>query len=159
MTTEEKARILRAIEKQNGYLSAELVVRAASNPSHPLHGQFTWDDKKAAHAHRLNEARVLIHGVTVNMIVERRQIRTIAYVRDPLADPRDQGYKTIASVMRSREETRLMLVNEFERIESNIRRVILLANAAAPEIANDLSGLITLLESIRIKNERRRKVA
>jgi hypothetical protein len=41
------------------------VVKAAREPSHPLHKRFDWDDTKAAHKWRLSQARDLIASVVV----------------------------------------------------------------------------------------------
>lgn len=58
-------RTLRAIEKQNGVLTPELVVAQAVNKQHPLHRYFTWDDTEAAARYRTEQARKLIQSVNV----------------------------------------------------------------------------------------------
>jgi len=47
----------------DGKLTAQAVVDAARDESHPLHGYFEWDDSKAAHQYRLHQARALIRVV------------------------------------------------------------------------------------------------
>ena len=56
---------LQALADDNdGVLRPADVVVAATPPSSPLHKYFTWDDAKAAHEHRLDQARRLMR-VTV----------------------------------------------------------------------------------------------
>lgn len=60
-----KAEIIRkeleAVRRKNGgILTAEKVIKAASNKSSPLHSCFEWDDAAAAHKHRLEQAESLI---------------------------------------------------------------------------------------------------
>lgn len=62
-----KQRAVEALRKiaaaHGGSLRAPDVVEAARPASHPLHGRFEWDDTKAAHQHRLWQARHLIRMV------------------------------------------------------------------------------------------------
>jgi hypothetical protein len=47
------------IYKEKG-LSAEMLVKEAEKKSSPLHSLFQWDEKRAAHQWRLQQARVII---------------------------------------------------------------------------------------------------
>lgn len=51
--------------EQNGAVTAERVVDAASVRGHPLHGFFEWDDSKAGKQYRYEQARHLIRSVEV----------------------------------------------------------------------------------------------
>jgi len=55
------------IQKKHGKLTASGVLDLASNPKHPLHKCFEWDDKKAAVQFRLNQARVVIKQVNAQI--------------------------------------------------------------------------------------------
>lgn len=48
-----------------GRLTPQSVVEEASSPGSPIHKAFTWDDTKAAHDHRVWQARQLIGHITV----------------------------------------------------------------------------------------------
>lgn len=48
-----------------GQLEPQAVVDAARALGHPLHRHFEWDDRKAAEAHRLDQARGIIRIVRV----------------------------------------------------------------------------------------------
>lgn len=57
---------LAAISAGNeGKLTPEATVNAASDPRHALHPHFEWDDARAAHAHRLDQARAIIRIVRI----------------------------------------------------------------------------------------------
>ncbi len=56
---------LEKIDSTENGLTPEAVVRVASDPDNPLHSQFEWDDKKAGHMHRLQQARSLIKRVKI----------------------------------------------------------------------------------------------
>lgn len=70
------------VRKAHGAIEPATVVEVARNPKSLLHGYFTWDDKKAAEAHRLNEARYLIRSVEVYVTFPHRPdpIPTRAFV-------------------------------------------------------------------------------
>lgn len=63
MNETEKAIIeqeLRKIEQRDGVITPPAVVEAARSETSPLHAHFQWDNSKAAHEHRLWQARQLI---------------------------------------------------------------------------------------------------
>lgn len=51
------------VRKKYGNIEAETVVKAAISTRSPLHSQFNWDDKSAAHQHRLEQARCLVRSI------------------------------------------------------------------------------------------------
>lgn len=70
--------------KQTGPLTAEAVLEEAKNPRSPLHKYIEWDDSKAAHQYRLEQARKIIRSIEV--VVEdakgkSRQLRGYFNVR------------------------------------------------------------------------------
>lgn len=67
---------LTEIYDQYGALHPAVVVAEAEDESSPLHSHFTWDDSKAAEAHRLNQARALIRvAVRVIPSISNRPVR------------------------------------------------------------------------------------
>lgn len=52
---------------QNGRLEAADVVRESRDPWAPLHGEFEWNDGKAAESYRNEQARGLIRHIAVQM--------------------------------------------------------------------------------------------
>ena len=59
---------LNSIKEANGGLLPEMVVEAATDPASPLHAAFEWDDKKAAHFGRIEQAKYLIRSVVIRHI-------------------------------------------------------------------------------------------
>jgi hypothetical protein len=56
---------LEYLNKQNGKLTADIVVEDAKPEESVLHPAFEWDDLKAAHQYRLEQGRHLIRSVTI----------------------------------------------------------------------------------------------
>src|SRR5476651_2627558 len=76
---------------RNGNLIAAHVVEAAKRKTSVLHGVFEWDDKKAAHMHRLDQASGLIrHMVVVSIGAKGEPVTTRAFVNVDHGDAR--GY-------------------------------------------------------------------
>jgi hypothetical protein len=48
--------------------TAERLLEVASDPKSPIHGQFEWDDSRAAKQYRLVQARVMIASLNVEVI-------------------------------------------------------------------------------------------
>jgi hypothetical protein len=89
------AEALAQVETRAGTITPDAVVHAAEVPTNPLHGYFEWDDSKAGHAYRVDQARNLIRSVKVQVTVEDRVLSTVCYVRDPSVPGDEQGYITI----------------------------------------------------------------
>lgn len=69
---------------KSGVITASAVVVRASDKSSSLHSLFEWDDKKASHAWRIEQARQLIKMVTIHIVAgENRTIRAREYVSLP----------------------------------------------------------------------------
>ena len=62
---EDVADALDTIHKRDGYLTPAMVIDEASDELSPLHAHFEWNDGKAADAHRLWQARMLIKSVKI----------------------------------------------------------------------------------------------
>jgi hypothetical protein len=60
---------LQAIYNRHQALTPGIVLGEATDPSHPLHHRFTWDDSEAGHRWRLHQAQSLIRSV--NVVIER----------------------------------------------------------------------------------------
>lgn len=56
------------VEKNNGDITPEIVLKDAESKRSPLHSAFEWNDSAAAHAHRLEQARYLIRAVKIEHV-------------------------------------------------------------------------------------------
>lgn len=98
-----------------GVLLTESVVDAARNPLSPLHDEFEWDDKKAAHAHRLDTARHIIRSV--ELVIERRPdlppLRVPAFTNLSMIDKetlaRSRGYMRTDELLQDPERRATVL--------------------------------------------------
>ncbi len=100
MKAREKKELLR-LERRDGSLRPESVVEFAKNPKTALHRRFTWDDTKAAHEHRLWQARQVIR-VWVVEIPNSKDV-TRAFVSLQTDRNSGAGYRSIVSVVNSEE--------------------------------------------------------
>ncbi len=69
-------------------LTPERVLDDARDPSAPTHAAFEWDDQRAAHEHRLSQARRLI-GAVVTVVPSRegeKEFRAFLHVETPEDD-------------------------------------------------------------------------
>jgi hypothetical protein len=123
--------------ERDGRLTPEDVLNAAEDPSSPLHGWFDWNDDTAAHKYRLEQARMLIRTITVEITTENRVLKCVRYVRDPKSAGDEQGYVSLPELRRSPDEAAALLVYELERAESILGRAELLVEVLAREAETD----------------------
>lgn len=74
---------LQKIYEDKGQLTADDVVDTASDPQHPLHTRFEWDDSKAGRRHRVDQARRLIRSCKITYredAAPRPQVRAFTHV-------------------------------------------------------------------------------
>jgi len=101
---------LKAIQKSNPelLLTPGDVVTFAGDPDTALHGKFEWNDSKAAHAHRLWQARQLIVKVTILDSGDGEPGQAFVSLSP---DRGAGGYRSSKDVLSS-EEMRLQLVKD-----------------------------------------------
>lgn len=101
---------LAKIEKEhNGRIEPEFIVKAATDPKSVLHPHFEWNDKVAAHAFRMDQARSIVSLIRVDK-GDGTPPRP-AYVSLP-----DQGYayRNVEEVAQSRQ-LQLLVLQQAER--------------------------------------------
>lgn len=138
LTMERKAEQLEEIRLRNGgILTRRAVVDAARVKSHPLHGEFDWNDKSAAEAHRLEQAGELIRSITLVIVTEERRLESVAYVRAPTAGHREAGYTTVELLRGQPAASWAALEAEVDRIEALLVRGRSIASAIGLEMQWD----------------------
>lgn len=148
MQSQQLQQVLEEIAaKTGGILKPEVVVGEAADPRHPLHDRFEWDDAKAGHAHRVEQARELIRSVRVEVIVQKRRISTVFYVRDPSLPTNVSGYVSLPRLKTESELVEAVIAQEFARAEAALVR------------ARDLAAALGLRENIDEEVERIRRLA
>ena len=121
MRTPSRRNILHALEsiraKHGGILRPEDVVATAADPKSILHGQFEWDDGKAAQEYRLWQARHLIRVcVTIIPQAESGEIRAYVSLKADREAP-GGGYRALVDVLKDDELRRQLLAEALEEME------------------------------------------
>lgn len=121
-------------------LDPEDIVSRATPVSSPLHNYFEWDDRKASHQYRLQQARALIRAiVTILPAVDTEPVRAFISLSD-LRGKQGGSYVATATVLSDEEmyaqaradgitalvgmQKRLRYIKEFEPIWHVLARVI-----------------------------------
>ena len=117
---------LASIER-DGKLTPAEVIDAARDPDSPGHRVFEWDDDKAAHQHRLEQARQLLARRVV-IETESYQVTVPRYVRDPEATAGEQSYVNVRSI-NDADLRHQILASEFSRVAQMLSRTRELAKA------------------------------
>lgn len=143
MANIDYATILRGMERDAGRtLTAEEIVQHASDPDHPLHPYFEWDNDTAGHRWRVSQARQLMYRVRVDVIaVGDLTPRSIpGYVRDPDVDQREQGMVSSELIINDPRRRNAVIERELQRLEAYLARVQGLAIAL--DCANDFNAVL-----------------
>lgn len=150
MNEEIKAALIELAESASGVLRPDDVIEAAKDKKSPLHGCFEWDKNKAAMEHWRDTARHLIRSVRVVIHNQTTTLRAPYFVRDPDAERADQGYVALTSVRSDSEQARELLVDEFARAASSLRRAKEIAKALQMEdqVESLIHGVLDLRDSI-----------
>jgi hypothetical protein len=109
--------------RHGGHLAPEIVVKESRPKRAPLHGHFEWDDRKAAHLHREEQARLLIRSIR---IVEERGDRPgepqRAYINVDVPSVGSR-YVPAATVMSDRELRKQALKDCYAMLQGARRRL------------------------------------
>ena len=146
MKPEAIARI-RKLEASDGTITPQAVLSDAKDPASPLHEHFEWDDSKAAHAHRINQARELIRSVRLVITNTESVVRRVAYVRDPAKPAHDPGYISTFQLRKSPNEARAALMAELARADNAMQRAKDVAFALGLE--REIDAIIAAIEAAR----------
>lgn len=85
------AKELQRITDIYGKITPEIIVNESKPPESILHPIFEWDNKKAAYNYRLQQARVLLNNIQVNIISDGEKRNISVYEVTSYKD----GYKSI----------------------------------------------------------------
>lgn len=103
---------LTAIRAKRGALAPDIIVEEASDPAHPLHQRFDWDDSVAAHRWRLEQASHLIRVVKLPGTEDKTDLR--AFVAVKREDSHKAVYVPTQEAMAD-EFTRRLVLRDMER--------------------------------------------
>jgi hypothetical protein len=141
---------LAALEDEHGKLSPEAVVAAARDPKSPGHEHFEWDNKKAAHQYRVEQARALLTK-RQTFVTESYTIQVPRYVRDPDAPAREQSYVSVRTAAADADLRHRVLVDDFARVSALLQRTRDLAKAFG--LLGEVDDLIGKVAELRVRVE------
>lgn len=100
----------------NGRLESDMVVEAARDEQNPLHPAFEWNDKRAADAFRVEQAKYLIRSIEVTVAPDQdaKPVRAfVSVVRDD-----DRSYTSVSHALADPELRHQVLVNALRELEA-----------------------------------------
>ncbi len=107
---------LRQIREENGgLLSPEVVIDKAANEDNPLHSSFEWDDNKAAHQHRLDQARRLVRVYVEVLAPDTEPVNVFVSLKDDRHA--EGGYRELGDVLRNKTLREILLSQALEELE------------------------------------------
>ena len=104
-SAETRTQVLTKIYNRDGSVTPSVLVKESKAKSAPLHDEFLWDDKRAAHEHRLWQGRHLIR--TTKIIVEGGDEEVLVHVPRVVKagdDSREGEYKPVSAVVSQPDE-------------------------------------------------------
>lgn len=102
-----------------GRLKPEDVLKSATPKSSPIHAYFNWDDTKAAHKHRLEQARELIRvSVRVLPNSEGGETKVSRYYSLRADRAEKTGYREIGEIMSNAKLRATMLKESLEDLRA-----------------------------------------
>jgi len=145
------AELQRMSKTNGGKITPEELVQAARDENSPLHHFFEWDDDKAAEKYRLMQARTLIRSCRLNVTVNKRKLELPYYVRDPEAESTNQGYVETGRLPSQEDLSREVLITEFKRAASQLRKARNLAGYF--NLSDEIDELIERITVLHAKVE------
>jgi len=145
VAADEAAQELERIRRERGGLTAEAVVEDAASPESRLHAAFEWNDSKAGHLHRLQQARQLIRAVVTVESGTMPEHRSFILVRsDP--EQEETSYMPTVEVV-SRAD---LLGDAVARLRAELR--------SASESVNQVVSLASAVNAADDRKEKLRSV-
>lgn len=105
----------------NGHLTADAVVEAASDPSSPLHNAFIWDDEVAGHQYRLHQARMLIGRYKITLVETPDIVVSVRAFTSMPTDDGNRGWQPTEEIFATTEGRRIAL-EQAAREVNNLRK-------------------------------------
>lgn len=128
---------IRDLAKKHGSITAEIVVKAASKKTSPLHPHFDWDDTVAARKWRLEQASSLIRKINVQYIVGEERTVSVRAFHNVTDDEEPGGFYVPIDTALSVESYRDQLLSNCKRDMAAFRAKY----AALSEVASVIEAM------------------
>lgn len=142
MIDEQKKHILNMIERE-GCITTEGIVKEATKTGSPLHDLFEWDNTKAGHQYRLQQARKYIKQVNAFISKEGDKI-----VHVPYTSRKEGEYRQVKVVVTDVSAFSAALEEALKKLRSAGKDVKLLTQVVPKEHIEVLLGVTELSEEI-----------
>lgn len=115
---------LRRIHDINdGKLTPEAVVKAAKSSMSPLHSSFEWDNTRAGHLYRLQQAADLIRSMKIEYAQTRNGPKTVReYTSTYEAGSAERGVYQATEEVMANEFSAAIVLRNFERALADLKR-------------------------------------
>ncbi|MEE8568074.1 MAG: hypothetical protein V3S81_05645 [Anaerolineales bacterium] len=145
-------RLKEIYNRDDRLLTASAVVEDARDPKSPLHSFFEWDDKKAAHQYRINQARDIIRNVRIQTDFTEHKISAPYYAHDPRQDPQEGGgYKAVDDLKSDKDHAREVLQRRLKSLHTEMETNKRLAEILG--IEGDFESFIEHISQLRLLTE------
>ena len=136
----ELAKIEQQAKKEGRPFCGEYVLEQVTDPAHPLHGGFAWDDADAGHRFRLTQARALIIAAKVVYRNKQKLLSSpaIVKVRQYPSMGKGEGFGERATVL-SKDELR----------SQHVRGKLRMVRSALKELV-DVPGAEEFVQSVTV---------
>lgn len=149
--TQAQVERVRSLEDARGGITPDVIVQDAKNKRSPLHKLFTWDLKKAAELHWLDQARAIIGAVRIVVTHETSVVRAPMYVRDSSMG-NAQGYRSTTALRADPEQARESLILMLRVAAGHLARALEVAGPLG--LSAEVEGLIEEIVGLERKAQR-----
>ena len=144
LTIEQEDRV-RSLADAEGRITPDVVVEDARDKKSPLHSLFEWDKGKAAMAHWIDQARVVIGAVRIAVTHSTTITKAVMYVRDP--DAAGQGYRSVVNLKSEPDKARDSLVYTLEVAAGHLRRAYQMAETLG--LSGEIEALLDRVAGVQ----------
>lgn len=99
------------LRQENGYITPEMVWKAAEDPDSPIHGDFEWNERKAAENHWRERARNMVNHIVVVRTYDEPADEALRAFVSVVVSEKERAYVDIETV-KSDEEMRQDLIDD-----------------------------------------------
>lgn len=159
LTDAENAAVERIAKKFNYTPSPSDVVEAARNARSPIHGRFEWDDAKAAHQHRLKQARQILRVAVIHVKGHKKPARLVHVPITRAESKSKEGYyKPLPMIAENDFEWEAAYSQALQKLSAAQRAVKDLEESAEKRGDETLSLLSVALKAIETADSALRRV-
>ena len=144
---------IQAIYDERGEVRASWVVERSKPQSSALHAYINWDDKSAAEAHRLNQARQVLRVVRITT-GESTEAQPLMHVPTwSTEEEREGAYQVVGKIVQDKDAYARTLDEATRRLAAASFAVQQLKDAAHDAQDLDLAKITVAVESLAMARE------